>query len=105
MSDVLDKIIIAPTKLAILQANAVRFQARAGNMPVRISATGLATTEEVEIYFSNDNGATFVRLSQENGEDLSLTATLNIRKLTAPGVYGFGKLASAADVTVFAFGG
>lgn len=82
-------------------ATQVPFRVDRNNAPVTIMATGLAGAEEVDIFFSADNGSTWSVLRDKDGNDMKLTATVTSLAVDSPVMLGFTKDASVGAAGVF----
>lgn len=71
------------------------------DMPVTITAKGLAGAETVSIWFSQDGGVTFTEYMTGSSQ-LTLTANDNVRACYSCVYLGFTKTLSAGAVTVVA---
>lgn len=90
--------LISPTTSAV--TTKAKFQVTRDNLPVTISAPGLATTEECDIYYSQDGGTTW-SLLYDDGSAVVLTATKTAISVYAPILLGVVKDATASAVGVY----
>ena len=91
-------VLIAPVTGAVVAK--APFQITQDRCPVTILADGLATTEEVDLYWSIDGGTTWVLL-QQGGAPIVLDATNNAVKIDHPMLIGVVKDATAAACGVY----
>ena len=70
------------------------FEVKLTDCPITLSATGLATTETVDIQISQDGGSTFANTG------VQLDATTNTKAIVSPGMYKASKSATAGSVAV-----
>ena len=85
------------------QATEIAFRAEGQFLPITIAALGLAGVEEVDVMISVDNGVNWTALPDITGAAVKLTATVQVKVLDTPGLYGFKKDLTAAAVAVMAF--
>ena len=71
-----------------------RFDLKLLDCPATISATGLATTETVDLQISQDAGVSFANTGTQ------LTATTNTKAITSPGIFRTVKSVTAGSVAV-----
>lgn len=72
-------------------------------LPITIVANNLAGAEEVDLYISVDSGTTWITLVDSVGNAVKLTATVPMRTLYAPALYGVLKDATAGACGVYVF--
>ena len=90
-----------PTKILIPSAttvSAVSYNVGRAELPLTAIATGLGA-EVITILVSLDEGATFEAVSQA-GTAVTLTATNNVLKISAAGLYRFSKPSGASIVSI-----
>ena len=98
------KVLVSSQTDAVLASRETQFEVREGQ-PATLSATALATTEEVDITYSGDNGTTFTTAFNDSDTALVLTATKAQLLILGVGVYRVAKdsTASACAVNVTPF--
>lgn len=67
--------------------------------PVMLSQSGLAGAETVDLQISQDNGSTWIGVT-ESGSAVQLTLTNTTLQVAAPGIYRVNKGATGGAVTV-----
>ena len=92
--------LIAPTTDAV--ATHVTFPIEQRFLPASIFATGLAGVEEVDLFFSVDNGVTFLA-AQQDGSPVTLSLTNNEQSIVAPIFLGITKDATVSAAGVYLF--
>ena len=90
--------LIAPQTSAVTASEDTQFQVSQGRA-MTISATALATTEEVDITYSGD-GTSFTTATDDSGNAIVLTASIGQILLRGVGTYRIAKDATAAECGV-----
>jgi len=82
-----------------LEKTSDSFQLRGDDVPVTISAKGLAGVEVVKVQCTQDSGGTWFDLN-DGGTAVQLSVGTNITALCVPGTFRFYKAATAGTVVV-----
>ena len=83
-------------------AKTEQFAFQRNQMPVRITAPGLAGAEKVVIKAAEGDGTITAVLTDLEGNPIELTAGVQVIELTSHGLWNFEKSATAGAVGVFA---
>ena len=92
--------LISARTAAVVNPNEAKYQVTSNRVPCSLIADGLAGAEEVDIFFSVDNGTTWVTLTVD-GSVVVLTATDTAKTFYGPRMIGVLKDATAAACGVY----
>ena len=93
--------LLAPQTAATTSGSEVKYLVSSKSYPVTIMAPGLAGAEEIDVFFSVDNGATWNILYDDADTAVVLTATKTVKGVFSPMLIGLLKDVTVASVGIY----